>query len=418
MLTAADDGLVACPVCSRRMKPVQVNAHLDRCIEGASPPPPPVPAQPAPHSLRANRSNAATPAPSQPVSRATRSSARPTSAAPPLNPIPKLSYTMLNDKTLRAKMRDLGISDSGSRKILVERHREWVNIWNANVDAKYPKTKKELLAALATWERAYNKPANNKTKSADWSDGEWGNKHQDDFKNLIEQARRNVKRRKVEPEDEKTGDEPLKLDTSQTEAATNELVEVADKSDPVKAINTYALGSSNTNALDSTNAYVPGRDNTLAPERANTFAPERANTFAPERANTYSLERANIDAPVEVRTRTPSDYKPTHTPNETIQTSTHTGVAKVDTITTNLQPRPPPPSSQPSSTFKSNPTLPLPMQPYSTQPPPIRPHSAPIPITKDSQSSSLTHMPSNNNIPQPAHLPGPERLFPVGADYL
>ncbi|KAA8904647.1 hypothetical protein FN846DRAFT_907678 [Sphaerosporella brunnea] len=179
-----DDGLVACPVCSRRMKVDAINAHVNKCLDN------PVPAPSA--------APASNPALVTPAVRQLRSTRTATRSGPLFERLPKLTYSMLKDKQLRQKLRELGISDAGSRKLLEERHTEWITIWNANADATYPKSKKEMLDALNSWERAHTRPANNKTKLADWSDDNWAAKNSDDFSSLIEKARANAKRQKIE----------------------------------------------------------------------------------------------------------------------------------------------------------------------------------------------------------------------------
>lgn len=121
--------------------------------------------------------------------------------------LPKLNYSMLNERQLRQKLRQLGIPDGGDKRLLQERHTEWLNLWNAAGDSSSPgPNKKELLKALDAWERAHLRPANNKTKTAEWSDAAWAAGHQDTFSDLIEQAKRSVKRPKIDGQEEIAGD--------------------------------------------------------------------------------------------------------------------------------------------------------------------------------------------------------------------
>ncbi|KAI9851862.1 MAG: E3 ubiquitin-protein ligase rad18 [Thelocarpon superellum] len=92
-----DDGLVSCPMCSRRMKEDQVYAHLDRCEEEQG-------------GKTANQ--------------------------------------------LRKKLAELGIRNTGSKSQLEKRHTEWVNIWNANCDSERPRSRRELIQDLDGWERS------------------------------------------------------------------------------------------------------------------------------------------------------------------------------------------------------------------------------------------------------------------------
>lgn len=70
-------------------------------------------------------------------------------------------------------------------------------MWNANVDAKRPKTKAELLVELAAWERAHVRPSNQPVK-AQWSDEKWQSDHDGQFKDLVAKARAGAKKKKEE----------------------------------------------------------------------------------------------------------------------------------------------------------------------------------------------------------------------------
>ncbi|KAF8241330.1 DNA repair protein rad18 [Wilcoxina mikolae CBS 423.85] len=177
--------LVPCPICSHHMNESCINSHLDKCIESQDRPRGPPPTQPAPlapHQLRSISSRASSP-------------------PAPLEPLPKLTYSFLSERQLRQKLRELGVPDSGSKRILQQRHTEWMNLWNANVDSLHPQSKRELLNALDMWEKAHVKPSNNKTKTVGWSDEAWSVGHRHDFSDLIERAKRNVKRPKLHNEE-------------------------------------------------------------------------------------------------------------------------------------------------------------------------------------------------------------------------
>ncbi|KAJ5159640.1 Postreplication repair E3 ubiquitin-protein ligase rad18 [Penicillium canariense] len=174
-----DDGLVACPICDRRMKIEAVNAHLDRCTKDASPAPAP-PKQSAFRSLQ------------------------PQSRRPPISPaktpdrLPSMNYSLFKEGQLRKKLRDLGIPDWGPRQLLQRRHTEWMNLWNANCDSTTPKGKKELLRELDVWERAQGGHASTSSPfvahstvmAKDFDAAQWSANHETDFKRLIANARK------------------------------------------------------------------------------------------------------------------------------------------------------------------------------------------------------------------------------------
>lgn len=110
------------------------------------------------------------------------------------------------------------------------------------MDSDRPRSKRELLRDLRIWETAHLRPTNNKTKEKSWDDKNWANKHQDEFADLVAQARESArnKRRKVEEEkdkkedksDEKEGQAESDVEgKKQEEAPTKEIsaIEVRDE---------------------------------------------------------------------------------------------------------------------------------------------------------------------------------------------
>ncbi|KAF9339042.1 E3 ubiquitin-protein ligase rad18 [Linnemannia elongata] len=81
----------------------------------------------------------------------------PTPAAPEPKRIPKLTYSLLNDKQLRKKLQELGLQTNGDKTLMAKRHAEYTTIFNANCDSTRPKPLAELMKAMQVWERAYEK---------------------------------------------------------------------------------------------------------------------------------------------------------------------------------------------------------------------------------------------------------------------
>ncbi|RUP48540.1 hypothetical protein BC936DRAFT_144427 [Jimgerdemannia flammicorona] len=67
----------------------------------------------------------------------------------------KIVYNMYKELALRKLMRDLGLPEHGDRNLLQERHREYINIYNSNLDSLLPKDLREMLRELDAWERDY-----------------------------------------------------------------------------------------------------------------------------------------------------------------------------------------------------------------------------------------------------------------------
>ncbi|KAH8696707.1 hypothetical protein BGW36DRAFT_360524 [Talaromyces proteolyticus] len=171
-----DDGLVACPMCNQRMKEGIVFSHLDIC-KGPQ------------KSSKGSRSNRL---PQQSFQYQQQSNIQPPDRLPVIN------YSLLKENALRKKMKELGIPDWGPRPLLQRRHTEWVNLFNANCDAIVPKAKRDLLKDLDIWERTQGGMASNMgapvgpnaVMAKTFDATAWSTNHDDDFRRLIENARK------------------------------------------------------------------------------------------------------------------------------------------------------------------------------------------------------------------------------------
>lgn len=186
---APDDGLVECPLgCGKRMKIEAVEPHLDKCED---------------ERKRASRSKSRTPLNGL-------SAFPPPSGQPkPQDRLPELSYSLFNETKLAKKLRELGIPSAGSKQLMVKRHKEWVNIWNANCDSNRPRGKRELLQELDGWERTQGgrAPVANGLASTimrkDFDADGWASSNKSDFSRLIADARRKKSYPAVEPDEAK-----------------------------------------------------------------------------------------------------------------------------------------------------------------------------------------------------------------------
>ena len=113
--------------------------------------------------------------------------------------LPHPHYSGLKDTALRKKLADQGITSSGSRQLMEKRYTEWVTLWNANCDAKYPKGKIELKRELDVWERTQGGKANTigkeqiigaQIKDKDFDGKAWAAKNDEAFRDLIAIARK------------------------------------------------------------------------------------------------------------------------------------------------------------------------------------------------------------------------------------
>ncbi|OAA33638.1 Postreplication repair protein uvsH/nuvA [Moelleriella libera RCEF 2490] len=168
------DGLVPCPSCLKRMKEWQVFQHLEAC---------PGPSSPNIAALPSFLNNQR--AQGQELRQRTK-----------IERLPAMNYSILKEQALRRKLAEIGISSTGSRTLLEKRHREWLNIWNANCDAAQPRNRAQLLQDLDMWEKSQGqRPGRGGTSNAivitdkNFDAGAWAAKHDSSFKDLIRNAR-------------------------------------------------------------------------------------------------------------------------------------------------------------------------------------------------------------------------------------
>ncbi|EFR04767.1 postreplication repair E3 ubiquitin-protein ligase rad18 [Nannizzia gypsea CBS 118893] len=186
-----DDGLVACPVCMRRMKNETVFSHLDNCTG-------------TPEKGNIAKSNGTI---------SFQGSRNSLSTSKTLTRLPAINYAIFKDTSLRKKLKELGIPDWGPKLILQKRHTEWMNLWNANCDSLNPKSKRDLLRDLDVWERTQGglatsqalSRANSAIMKKDFDVTAWSESHDDDYRKLIAEARSMRAKRAAVPDTTEDG---------------------------------------------------------------------------------------------------------------------------------------------------------------------------------------------------------------------
>ncbi|TGO23489.1 hypothetical protein BPAE_0130g00070 [Botrytis paeoniae] len=176
-----DDGLTACPVCNRRMTAKSVEAHIGRCLAESETTP---------------QSTSILSKPSIPLSQPVRRPER----------LPVVNFSLIKDQALKKKLIDLGISAGGGREMMRKRLTEYTTIWNANCDAKNPRSTAQLKRDLDSWERTLGSRAPQPSalsahvKDKDFDGQAWGEEHKNGFKDLIAQARQKIAKNKPSKE--------------------------------------------------------------------------------------------------------------------------------------------------------------------------------------------------------------------------
>ncbi|KAK0311506.1 E3 ubiquitin-protein ligase rad18 [Friedmanniomyces endolithicus] len=169
-----DDGLLECPLgCGKRMKMELVEPHLDRCEDEK-------------RAQFRTQVNGNLP----------RVASRPTET--PRERLAELNYSLLKELPMRKKLEEIGIPGWGSKQLMIRRHTEWVNLWNADCDSDHPRPKRDLLQDLETWERTQGGRApsthglSNGVMRKDFDGVGWATKHGDEYSRLIADARRKM----------------------------------------------------------------------------------------------------------------------------------------------------------------------------------------------------------------------------------
>jgi E3 ubiquitin-protein ligase RAD18 len=197
---AADD-LQACPICKHTFTLRMLNVHLDKMTCSEHDPPPSAQERGLPSSGTASNHPSGGVASSSSqggVSWFKKSGAKVRNGsdvplATPRKKLVRLNYDMAKPADLKRALDEWRLSTSGERKRLIERHRRWVNIFNANLDAseKMRKTEATLRQELQVWERSQDDILRNSAASSvsERKVKTWTTDHKDEFARLAAQAR-------------------------------------------------------------------------------------------------------------------------------------------------------------------------------------------------------------------------------------
>ncbi|NXU99145.1 RAD18 ligase, partial [Cettia cetti] len=165
------DKKVECPVCEVAVLEQYINKHLDSCLTREE----------KKDSLR--------------------------SSAHKRKLMSKVVYNLLSDRDLRKKLKEHGLSTSGTRQQLIKRHQEFVHMYNAQCDSLNPKSVAEVVKELEKNEKIRvqlecNKPGENSLtftkdqteEEIDEIHTEYRKKHKSEFKFLIDQVNKRWKK--------------------------------------------------------------------------------------------------------------------------------------------------------------------------------------------------------------------------------
>ncbi|UZJ55291.1 hypothetical protein CBS101457_004611 [Exobasidium rhododendri] len=186
--------MVECPICNYTFTLVALNQHMDKGCNPGDPEPSPRERGLPTASAKVNVGGS---------SWFQRPNPNAKSGIPSTNGVgarkkklARPNYTFVKDADVKRMLDEFKLSTSGSKDKLIDRHRQWVTLYNANLDAseKVQKNDIRLRREMAEWERSQEEGSNrNRAKAAAaMTEGKakvWQATNEDQFRDLERRAR-------------------------------------------------------------------------------------------------------------------------------------------------------------------------------------------------------------------------------------
>ncbi|KAJ1573601.1 hypothetical protein NDA11_007534 [Ustilago hordei] len=147
------DHLVQCPICTHNFTVTALNRHLDsaNCYPGF---PQPSPQERGLASTTTTTTTTTTKSTCSWFTQPRCSSISASSDAANEKRLVRPQYNLKSERELRKLLQDAALPTNGDKEKMVQRHRQWVNIWNANLDSTNARRSAlQLRQELAAWER-------------------------------------------------------------------------------------------------------------------------------------------------------------------------------------------------------------------------------------------------------------------------
>ncbi|XP_027231786.1 E3 ubiquitin-protein ligase RAD18 [Penaeus vannamei] len=193
-----DETRVSCPVCCVEVPERNINLHLDACLK------------------RMETGN---------------EEEIPVIYSPKRKPLPKLVYSLLSEKQLRQKLKDIGLSVQGDKPLLVNRHRRYTTLYNAECDTAEPRPVSQLIRQIEREERDEAKVANSRSiftydrKTApeiiEKEQNDYLKKNEDHFAKLIAEVKKRRANAKRAKESKKEQSEEVTMKPGEGNMALN-----------------------------------------------------------------------------------------------------------------------------------------------------------------------------------------------------
>lgn len=126
--------------------------------------------------------------------------------------IARPNYNVMKEADIRKMLSESQLPKVGSRERIIERHRQWVTLYNANLDAseKAQKTDVQLRRELAEWDRGHDESLRSKSTNKSMTEDAaklYQETNRDHFQDLIKIARESHAKNKAAHQQKKNGSE-------------------------------------------------------------------------------------------------------------------------------------------------------------------------------------------------------------------
>jgi E3 ubiquitin-protein ligase RAD18 len=105
--------------------------------------------------------------------------------------LPRPNYSVMKEADIRKMLSEFQLSKVGSRDRVIERHRQWVTLYNANLDASehVQKTDMQLRRELAEWDKAFDESQRKVKTMTSEAARVYEEANESQFSDLIKKAR-------------------------------------------------------------------------------------------------------------------------------------------------------------------------------------------------------------------------------------
>ncbi|XP_014924791.1 E3 ubiquitin-protein ligase RAD18 isoform X1 [Acinonyx jubatus] len=251
---------VDCPVCGVNIPENHINKHLDSCLTREE----------KKESLR--------------------------SSVHKRKPLPKTVYNLLSDRDLKKKLKQHGLSIQGSKQQLIKRHQEFVHMYNAQCDALHPKSAAEIVQEIENMEKTRMRLEASKLnesimvftkdqteKEIDEIHSKYRKKHQNEFRLLVDQAKKGYK---------KTVEMSTKKVIRKEDESTEELLPVCMEQEDKKMKFSDTLPI--TDHFPQTKLESPGRMEPDRPDDSSSCTDIQEETLSSSESDSFNSSSSDI----------------------------------------------------------------------------------------------------------------------------